>query len=459
MRGLLFKIFLWFWLALALIATVLVLSLVTFENGPVFAAMRALVRNTMTAYGRQAIVVYERDGTAAVTVFVNDLENLLGIEAELFNAQRHSLTGRTQWPGDDDMNGLIERAMQQQSSAYRVTLRMTSLAVPLRSNRGVSYCFAAKLPPSFRQNWQTDRQAFWLRVLIALLTAAAVCYGLSRYLTRPIVQLQQATRRIAAGDLTARVSPHFEQRRDEIADLAQDFNRMVDRVATARESQRRLLGDISHELRSPLTRLNIALALARQQIGKAAGELAQPELDRIEREAERLNEMIGQLLALARTESEVEKTAYEPMQLDQLLRDIAADADFEARSQQRSVVVTQTHQAALIGPPALLRSAIENVVRNAVRYTAPQTQVRIELTHIADRFVICVRDHGPGVPEESLEKLFLPFYRVSAARDRESGGTGLGLAITARTVSLLGGSVSARNVPEGGLCVELRLPA
>jgi two-component system sensor histidine kinase CpxA len=458
MRGLLIKIFLWFWLALALIATVLVLSLVTFENGPVFAATRALVRNTMTAYGRQAITVYERDGTAAVMVFVNDLENLLGIEAELFDAQRHSLTGRTKWPGDDDMNGLIEKAMQQQSSAYRVTLRMTSLAVPLRSNQG-SYCFAAKLPPGFRQNWQTDRQAFWFRVLIALLTAAAVCYGLSRYLTRPIVQLQQATRRIAAGDLTARVSPHFEQRRDEIADLAQDFNRMADRVATARESQHRLLGDISHELRSPLTRLNIALALARQQIGKAAGELAQPELDRIEREAERLNEMIGQLLALARTESEVEKTAYEPMQLDQLMRDIVADADFEARSQQRSVVMTQAHQAAMIGPPALLRSAIENVVRNAVRYTAPQTQVRIELIRMADQFVICVRDHGSGVPEESLEKLFLPFYRVSVARDRESGGTGLGLAITARTVNLLGGSVSARNMSDGGLCVELRLPA
>jgi two-component system sensor histidine kinase CpxA len=192
-------------------------------------------------------------------------------------------------------------------------------------------------------------------------------------------------------------------------------------------------------LRSPLTRLNIALA--RQQ----SGTLAQTEHDRIEIEAERPNVMIGQLRARARTEDGAEQVADEPIRLDRLLREIAA-ADFEARGRQCSVAVTQAVEVTFNGPPALLRSAIENVVRNAVHYTAPGTQVQIELQRAPERPVIRVRDHGPGAPEEVLEKLFQPFYRVGEARDRESGGASLGLAIT------------ARNQAEGGLCVKIRLP-
>jgi two-component system sensor histidine kinase CpxA len=172
------------------------------------------------------------------------------------------------------------------------------------------------------------------------------------------------------------------------------------------------------------------------------------------------------LLELARIDSGMAPMDYAPLPLVELLEDIAADADFEARSRQRSValaVVLETPSepvtsVTINASPSLLRSAIENVVRNAVRYTAADTQVLIKLTGNAEEALITVSDHGPGVPPAALNKLFQPFYRVSEARDRDGGGTGLGLAITARTVGLLGGTVTARNLPEGGLCIEIRLP-
>jgi two-component system sensor histidine kinase CpxA len=460
MRGLLVKIFLWFWLALALLATVTVLTIVMFENGPFFATLRALIRNAMTSYAAQAVVVYERDGATAAARFLDDLEHAAGIQVTLLDARRQSVTGREAVPrGDAELLALTQQALQQGETIYRNQRWVVRLAIPQRSARGAQYCFAAYLPASYTQKWRPTTRAIFWRLLAALVVAAAVCFGLARHLTRPLVQLQQATRQIAAGDLTARVSPQLAQRRDEIARLAQDFNEMADRVAALLDGQRRMLGDISHELRSPLTRLNISAALARDAVNDGDRELAQAELDRIELEAERLNELIGQLLTLTRLESSGATTAdYESMQLAELLSDIAADADFEARSRNRSVVFQQTAEAVLNAPPALLRSAIENVVRNAVRYTAENTAVQIDLEHTATHFVIRVNDHGPGVPETALTKLFEKFYRLDEARDRESGGAGLGLAITARVITSLHGYVAARNLPQGGLCVELHLP-
>lgn len=458
MSGLLIKIFLWFWLALAFIAASIVLTILTIENGPFFSAMRGLVRNSMLAYANQAVVIYEREGEAATAQFLEDLQRTAGIQVELYDAQARSLSGRNLWPPEDEVLSLARKALQQESGAYRVTLSMTRLASPLRSRRGTLYCLAGKWPASYAQNWRADSRAFLWRLLVALLTTAVICYWLARYLTKPIVQLQQATRRIAAGDLTARVSHQLERRNDEIADLAQDFNRMADCVGDLLEGQRRLLGDISHELRSPLTRLNIALALARQQ----TGDIASAEHDRIELEAERLNELIGQLLELARVEGGAAQMDLAPIRLVELLEDIAADADFEARSRQRLVTfvvpATDVHSFTINASPSLLRSAIENVVRNAVRYTAEATTVQIELTREKESALIAVSDCGPGVPSDTLDKLFQPFYRVSVARERDTGGTGLGLAITARTVGLLSGTVAARNLSTGGLCVEIRLP-
>ena len=262
-----------------------------------------------------------------------------------------------------------------------------------------------------------------------------------------------------------RVGPSLGRRRDELASLASDFDEMAEKIQLLIDRQRRLLGDISHELRSPLARLNVALELARQRSGSEATSA----LERIQREAEILNEMIGQLLALTRLESGAEEIRKVEVDLESLLRDVVKDADFEARARKRSVRLAASEPVRIEGVPNLIRRAIENVIRNAVHYTAEQTEVEIKLftdseaTQSAGKAghelaVIVVRDHGPGVPAEVLNEIFRPFYRVDEARDREAGGVGLGLAIAERAVRLHGGNVGAANASDGGLVVTISLP-
>jgi two-component system sensor histidine kinase CpxA len=297
-----------------------------------------------------------------------------------------------------------------------------------------------------------------LRFLIILVIGGIFCYWLARYLTTPLFRLRTTTNELAEGNLSARVARKLTKRRDEVGQLGRDFNVMAERLESMVRAQQRLLGDISHELRSPLARLGVALGLARQRSGAEANGA----LDRIERESENLNEMISQLLTLTRLESGTDGRRRTDVDLAALVRDVAEDADFEARSRNRSVQVVSSDSCSISGVEELLRSAVENVVRNAVRYTPEGTAVEVTLRRRnggGDNYaIISVRDRGKGVPEEALEKIFRPFYRTEDARDRQSGGgTGLGLAITERAMHMHGGSVTATNAPDGGLSVEMRL--
>jgi len=297
-----------------------------------------------------------------------------------------------------------------------------------------------------------------LPLILAALASGLVCFLLARYLTAPLDRLRRATESYATGDLSTRVAPTLGTRRDEVAELAQAFDRMAQRLQELMTSQRQLLSDVSHELRSPLARLQVALGLARQRTdGRASSEF-----DRIERETERLNELIGQLLSLARLESGVTVAELEPVDLVELLASVASDADFEARATHRRVEMAGTVPATIQGDVRLLHSALENIVRNAVRYTAEGTTVTLSLERDRgkpDAWAITIRDHGPGVPEAMLPRLFEPFVRVGDARDRASGGYGLGLAIAQKAVHLHGGEVVARNEPAGGFSIVIVLPA
>lgn len=293
-------------------------------------------------------------------------------------------------------------------------------------------------------------------LLAALVMSGLVCLGLARYLSSPVRRLRAATRGLAGGDLGIRVGDALGRRRDEWGGLGRDFDHMAERLQVLIVSQQDLLRDVSHELRSPLARLQAALGLARQRSGGSAGD----ELDRIEREAERLNELIGQVLSLSRLGSGTGAAIREPVDLAALVGAIADDAGFEAAQHGRRVVVRENSPLTVSADPELLHSALENVVRNAVRYTAAGTAV--EIASIGDvalrQASISVSDRGPGVDEAVLDRIFDPFFRASAARDRASGGHGLGLSIARRAIELHGGTIEARNRPEGGLEVTIRLP-
>jgi len=282
----------------------------------------------------------------------------------------------------------------------------------------------------------------------ALVVSGGICYLLTRYLTGPVLRLRGAAGRLAAGDLTARASDP-RPRRDEIGELVRDFNFMAGRVEALVTSQRQLIADISHELRSPLTRVNATLGLARQRLGQNV------LFDRMERDTERLNEMIGRLLMLAR----LDMTAPEMRRIDlkALVSDIVADAQWEASERNCRVDLAHDGDCNIEANPDLVRSAADNVIRNAIRYTNANSAVEVRLECRHDDAIIRVSDRGPGVPAAELSNIFQPFYRVADARDRQSGGVGLGLAIAERVARVHGGRVHAENRTGGGLEVVLRL--
>ncbi len=311
---------------------------------------------------------------------------------------------------------------------------------------------AARMPP--RPVDLLEPGALWWRLGLMALLVGALCLWLAHGLAAPLGALRGVVRRLAGGDLTARASPSLTRRRDEVGELAREFDAMAGRLEALVAAHRRLVRDVSHELRSPLARLAVALELARKKGGAPVAEA----LERIEREAARLEELIAQLLTLSRLEATEAPPSREPVAMDQLLRQVAEDAAFEAASRGVQVAVEGAPEV-VMGDAELLRRAVDNVVRNAIAFTPSGTRVDVRLTAEDGEVVVRVRDAGEGVPEPMLGAIFEPFLRVESARERRGGGAGLGLAIAAQAVRLHGGSIAAANYPGGGLEVTLRLPA
>ncbi len=449
-RSLFFKIFFWFWLAVGVLIAAVAIAVIATESDPVGSRWRELMGRALTFQTYSAVQVYERDGRIALEAHFNRLQNTTDIRATLLDGEARELTPRGIPPGTQS---LITRARHSYRPEAEFTRDKTLAALQVESASGKRYILVCELPGGLLSQFRATPGARLLRFLAAILTVGLVCYGLARYLTKPIVALRAATQRLAKGDLSARVAETTRQ--DELADLGRDFNQMAERIEALMKAQQRLVGDVSHELRSPLARLSVALELARLK----AGTEAAPALDRIEREAERLNELIGQLLTLAKLESGASAAPKESVALDKLVRAIVADASFEAASRQREVKLLRCDECQTEGSPELLRRAIENVIRNAVRYTPENSAVEVALARSGNQAIISVRDFGQGVPPSSLTQLFEPFYRVAEARDRRTGGIGLGLSITKSAIQLHGGQVSAANADGGGLIVTIFLPA
>ena len=471
-RSFFWRIFFWFWLAALLLAGAVGTTVYLTDPDQFFPRSQFVPLQMIDRLAAESAALYERDGPAALGSFLASLPSATaasGMPARarfdnvyLFDADTgQELAG--QRPRIDPKN-LVDRSKSSADLQLERHIGRIYMARATHGGSGASsrpYVFVLSMPRASLLLPTTPQVAFELAA--AVITSALVCYWLARQVVSPLQQLQAATKRLAEGDLGARVAAAgtLTGRQDEFGVLACDFDEMATRIEGLVIAQKRLIADISHELGTPLTRLNVALGLAFRKNGDGP----RPELERIQTEAGRLNELIRQLLLISELEIHEPNDPTEPVELLAMLTEIAADAEFEASGRRCHVTVHADGPVHVSGVRHLLRSAVENVVRNAVRYTAADSEVAIELTTLpadgarGSRAMIRVRDRGPGVPAQELANLFRPFYRVSEARDRLSGGTGLGLAITQQAVEAHGGSVRALNQPTGGLVVELELPA
>ena len=445
------KIFLWF--LLTIFATISVMTYVTrtFQTDPMSSRMERSRRNQMTIYGGTATQIAMAEGEAGVRAFLTRLS-----EVEPSRTVGLVEANGTVWHGDGERishsSDLVGRALSSGVIELQADEEHSLGAAPVDFPDGRRLVLVIRwdrqVPPALFFGSTTG----YLRLAGLLGTAVIACVLLALYLTSPIRKLREATRKLAEGNLETRVVGKMGRRRDELADLAHDFDEMAARIESLITSQQRLNSDISHELRSPLARLNVALEIAKQ---KSNAETA-PVLERIETESDRLNEMIGRLLLLAKLESGSDEI--EPVRVDlaELVRDVSADADFEAKGKGKSVELVATDECIVMGSENLLRSAIENVLRNAVRYTKDGTAVDVQLSVNNGDASVKITDHGGGVPEEELAHIFRPFYRIGEDRTRKTGGIGLGLAIAERAVKAHKGTITAMNA-NGGLEIEIGL--
>ncbi|SMC21895.1 two-component system, OmpR family, sensor histidine kinase CpxA [Desulfacinum hydrothermale DSM 13146] len=415
-------------------------------------AWRSAARQNLRMAGVVGVRIYETEGRRALRRYVRRLEGEGPARYYFLDAGGRELTGRP-----------VPREVLKQRRVPKPDRPVRRLLPPppyqilrLAGPSGSAYSLIRHAPPPPRM---TPRPSPFLITLASLLAVGMVlCFFLARHLTAPLRILQGTARDLASGHLSARVGAGLKERKDEFGALARDFDHMAERLQELLEAQRRLLRDVSHELRSPLTRLGVALELAKDK----APEEIHALLERIGKESERLNRLIGQVLTLARLEQLREPETAEELDLDGLVHGVVQDAAFEATKRDCTVALVRSEPVRVRGSAELLQSAVDNVVRNALRHapagTAVEVSLGVDTAGAVPMGVIAVRDRGPGVPEEAIGRLFHPFYRVDSSRDRRSGGVGLGLAIAHRAVRLHGGTLRAANVSDGGLRVEIRVP-
>ena len=456
MRGLFAKIFLFFWVALSLtfvISTTLILQHRFARPDQIYSALGITLKSEAIA----AAQAYEQGGCSAFHQYTDSLP-------------------QTVYLADSDSKFLCASGDTQ---AYSSALSKAERSSPLFSvQAGTQYLWATAVVPSSGRRYlfvlatpYRSESRHWAHDLwhfaFPQLPVGIVVFGLTTFiivllLTRPIARLRAAARELARGQLNTRIpSPRREARifgGDEIQGLEHDFNHMAEQLESLVAAQKMLLRDVSHELRSPLARLSVALELAREDAPISMSE----NLERIEREAGRLNTLIGQLLRLSSLESANAIVDGEEFGLMHLLEELLPDIEFEALQRSCSIKLDSACDCIVRGNSELVYRAIENIARNAIRYTKEISSVEINLScemREGHRIgVLKISDHGPGLPENELLNIFRPFYRVDTARQRDTGGFGIGLAIAERAIRLHHGQVYAVNRDGGGITMVVTLP-
>lgn len=398
-----------------------------------------------------AVNDFERHDYTEVEAAIHSLAATRHVSLYIFDATGKLLIG------DGTPPRFYEQLVRETSRDGHAELRWGGFRAlfvcPIESETGKRYITVLTL---FQPSSRVFHFRYWMYLTVAMLPAALVCLVLSLCLTHPITKLRATAQRLAGGDLNARAAAFSIRRRDEIGDLARDFDRMAAQVQSLLTAQRRFVADVSHELGAPLTRMHLALALLRRRLAETEGG----ELARIERETDKLSNLVQQLLLLAGLEAgsrPAENLAAVSVRC--LCESIVEDASFEA-AQANCQVTGSREDVTMLAYPQLLRRAIDNVLRNALRYAPVGSEIRLDCKTDNDKenIVIAVTDGGPGVPDSMLKDIFLPFFRTESGREEGNGGTGLGLAIASEAIAIHGGTITAQNRKGGGFEVRMVLP-
>ena len=447
-RSIYTRILVWFWLANAAVtATILAITLISGAQP----LGRRWLAASLDLYAQTATDAYRQGGAIALNAYLDHIQASVSMRGALLGPKGETLSAR---PLPSGGLPLIEQARATGQS--RISYGITWLGASIVHTQQGDYVFLAQVDALRRFSRQVGTGGLAGKVVAALLAGCLLCWLLARSITAPIRTLQSAVRSLGEGDLSVRVSPKIPPRNDELTDLAHEFDRMAAQIQSLRNEQHRLLADISHELRSPLTRLSISTELA------SRGDLE--SLERMRKDITALDKLIEQILTLTRLEIQQQTRVQSNTPLNKVLMALVDDADFEAREQGKSVTLQAQQPCSVRGEPGLLRSCLENVIRNGVRFAPVATSVRVVVEKgQRDKrpvAIVTVEDQGRGVPEESLAHIFEPFYRVSSSEDDvcENRGSGLGLSISERIVTLYGGTISAHNAKSGGLVIVIELP-
>lgn len=350
------------------------------------------------------------------------------------------------------------RVARAAKNGQLLMLRNDIAAYRFISPSGRPYILMLYLKPSLRKLGDVLLGQGLPYTVFLIILVTLLCFALAYHIAAPIHSIQSTARRVAQGDLKARVPVRVSKRFDELSALAKDFDSMVSRLELLIQTQKNLLNSVSHELRSPLARINLSVALLKKRYSEDSDDMFQ----RLDRDVVRIDLLVGQLLTLSRLEAGLSSAEREDVDLTQLVEAAAADSNFEAEASGKSVSFRATDEIILgNADPYALRSACENVIRNAVRFTRPGTVVEVVLEAqqgaLERLAIVTIRDYGPGVPEESLQAIFEPFYQIGGDPEG-TDGNGLGLAIASEAIRLHHGTISAANLRPTGLKIAIRLP-
>jgi len=447
------KIFSWFWVTALVIIAIIFVGRRVMDLRPIDpSTMYASVAPMLAAEATRA---YESGGPAGFARFANNLAG--GHESQLFLLDESNKDVLSRAISRDTLRLAREAGKDQlvatQSSLYERVAAYKFVAASGRPYTLVLYEHSPVL--NLTGVLLSEGVPFLLGLLFVV---TILCFWLAYHIAAPIHAIQSAARKVAEGDLSARVPHAVSRRRDELAALAMDFDSMVERIETLIRTQKNLLNSVSHELRSPLARLNVCLAMIRKHMPEETVEAC----ERMERDVARIDTLMGQLLTLSRLEAGLSSGERENVNFTLLVQEIAADGNFEAQSLGKAVSLEASSQIVLERADSLaLRSACENIVRNAIHFTPPGTEVKVALgidNPASPQVLLTVRDEGPGVPRNALQNIFSPFFRINGP-GRQSQGNGLGLAIALEAVRLHHGTIVASNLDPTGLEISVRLPA